>query len=434
MAAVAVGQASFVKDLQQQVENVGVRFFDFVQQDNSIRFAADAFGQLSPLVVPHIARRRANEPADGIFFHVFAHINAHKAVRGIEHIGGQQFCQVGLPHPGGSQEYERADGFVGILQPGAVAVDGPYHGFHGIVLTNDLLLEYDRHVEQTLRFRFRDAAYGHRGDHGNHFGHRVGIHLFLIGLLFRVPFVPGLAQRFNHLAFPLPQGRRLFVILLVNRLPLLHHERIQLFFHDHQFLGQLQVGNVHVRTCFVHHINGLVGQAAVGNVALGKTHAGLQRLGRIAHHVVFFVFGSDAAQDLQRIVVFGRFHDHFLETALQSTVFFNVLAVFIHGAGADALELAPCQGRFEHVGCIQRASAPPCGTCPNQGVDLVNEKDDIGILLYLGKERFHAFLELPAVFGPCHHRADVQRKDPFTLQCRGAFAVSDPVGQAFHNS
>ncbi len=268
VTSVAVGQASLVKDLQQEVENIGMCLLNFIQQHHRVRFAADAFGQLSPLVVAHIARRCPDQAAYGVFFHVFAHVNAHQVVCRVEHILGKKFGQVRFPHSCGTQEDERADGFVGVLQPGAVAVDGTNHGVYGAVLPYELLLEHFGHVQQPLGLRFGYAAYRDRGDHRYHFGDRICIDFLFVFLLDFVPLVALLAEFFFENALPLAQGSGFPVIFFVHRLALFHHDAVHLLFHSDQLFGQFQVRDVHVRTRFVHHINGLVRQAAVGDVAL----------------------------------------------------------------------------------------------------------------------------------------------------------------------
>ena len=75
-AALAVGQAAVIQYLQQDIEHVRMRFFHFIQQNHAVRFAAHLLGQIAALFVAHIARRRANQPRNAVFFHVFRHIHA----------------------------------------------------------------------------------------------------------------------------------------------------------------------------------------------------------------------------------------------------------------------------------------------------------------------------------------------------------------------
>ena len=45
---------------QQDVEDVGMCLLDFIEQDDRVGSAADAFGELAALFVSHIAWRRAD--------------------------------------------------------------------------------------------------------------------------------------------------------------------------------------------------------------------------------------------------------------------------------------------------------------------------------------------------------------------------------------
>ena len=54
-----------------------MRFFDLVKQHDRVGATAHGFGQLSALVVADISRRRADQAADGVLFHVFAHVDAN---------------------------------------------------------------------------------------------------------------------------------------------------------------------------------------------------------------------------------------------------------------------------------------------------------------------------------------------------------------------
>ena len=53
----AVGNMTFVHDLQQEVEDIGVSFFELIEQYDRVGFAAHLFGQLSAFFISHISRR-----------------------------------------------------------------------------------------------------------------------------------------------------------------------------------------------------------------------------------------------------------------------------------------------------------------------------------------------------------------------------------------
>ena len=63
-AAVPVGQAAVVEQLEEDVEHLGVRLLDLVEQDHGVRAPTDRLGQLPALLVAHVARGRTHEPAD----------------------------------------------------------------------------------------------------------------------------------------------------------------------------------------------------------------------------------------------------------------------------------------------------------------------------------------------------------------------------------
>ena len=62
--AVVVGQLAVVHHLQQDVEQVGMRLLDLIEQQHAMRVLVDRVGQQAALVEADIARRRADQPRD----------------------------------------------------------------------------------------------------------------------------------------------------------------------------------------------------------------------------------------------------------------------------------------------------------------------------------------------------------------------------------
>ena len=56
-----VGQLAVFKYLQQDVEHIRMRLLDFVEQDDGIRSALHAFGELPTLFVTDVSRRRTDQ-------------------------------------------------------------------------------------------------------------------------------------------------------------------------------------------------------------------------------------------------------------------------------------------------------------------------------------------------------------------------------------
>ena len=122
-AALAVGQAAVVEDLQERVEDVGVGLLDLVEQHDRVGAAADRLGQLAALVVADVAGRRADQARDGVPLHVLGHVDADHRVLGVEEELGERAGELGLADAGRAEEEERADRAVGVRQAGARAAD-----------------------------------------------------------------------------------------------------------------------------------------------------------------------------------------------------------------------------------------------------------------------------------------------------------------------
>ena len=116
LAALAVGQAAVVHDLQQRVPHIRVRLLDFVEEDHPVGPAAHLLGQLAALVVAHIARRGAKEAAHRVRLAVLAHVDAQQRLVVVEQEARQRLGQLGLADAGRAKEQEGADGPLRVLQ------------------------------------------------------------------------------------------------------------------------------------------------------------------------------------------------------------------------------------------------------------------------------------------------------------------------------
>src|SRR5699024_11902568 len=72
-APLAIGEASVVEDLQEQVERIRVRLLDLVEEDDRIRTPTDLLGQLTGLVVADIDGRGTDETRDRVTVSDFGH-------------------------------------------------------------------------------------------------------------------------------------------------------------------------------------------------------------------------------------------------------------------------------------------------------------------------------------------------------------------------
>ena len=106
-AALRVGQATVFEDLQQDVEHVGVRLLDLVEQQHAVRLAAHGLGELAALVVTDVTGRRTDQAADAVLLHVLGHVDADHRLGVAEQEVCERAGQLGLADTGRSEEDER---------------------------------------------------------------------------------------------------------------------------------------------------------------------------------------------------------------------------------------------------------------------------------------------------------------------------------------
>ena len=183
---------------------------------------------------------------------------------------------------------------------------------------------------------------------------------------------------------------------------------------------------------FVDQVDGLVRQEAVSDVTVRKLGGGNNRrvgnLDAVVHFVAFLQTAQNGDGRFDR-----RFFDHhLLETTLEGSVFFDVLAVFIQRGGADAVQFATRQRGLQHIPCVHGTFG---FTSANHGVDFVDEEND---LAFFGgnilKHGFQALFELTPVFSTRQQRGHIQRQHLLALEGFRHFFVDDALGQPFNNS
>jgi hypothetical protein len=107
-AALAVGEATLLEDLQQRVEHVGVGLLDLVEEHHRERLAPHGLGELAALLVADVAGGRAHQAADRVLLHVLGHVEADQRLLVAEEELGEGLGQLGLADAGGAEEDERA--------------------------------------------------------------------------------------------------------------------------------------------------------------------------------------------------------------------------------------------------------------------------------------------------------------------------------------
>jgi len=94
-----------VHHLQQDVEDVVVRFFDFVEEYDAVRVGAHRVDKESALFEPDVPRWSSDQPGDRVLLHVLAHVEADELVAEQQRKLPRQLC---LADTGRASEEEAA--------------------------------------------------------------------------------------------------------------------------------------------------------------------------------------------------------------------------------------------------------------------------------------------------------------------------------------
>ncbi len=120
------------------------------------------------------------------------------------------------------------------------------------------------------------------------------------------------------------------------------------------------------------------------------------------HFVLFF----QPTQNGNRIF-HARFTDqYFLETPLQSRIFFDILAVFIQRRRADAMQLTACQRRFEHIACVHCAFGLARA---DHSMNFIDKQNNLAFLFgQIRQHRLQALFKFTPVLGARQQRTHIQ--------------------------
>ena len=178
----------------------------------------------------------------------------------------------------------------------------------------------------------------------------------------------------------------------------------------------------------VHQVDRLVGQEAVGDVAVGKRRRRNQRRIGDPDLVVLLVFFLEPAQDRDRVLDRRLVDEDRLEAAGKRRVLFHMLAVFVERGRADAVQFAAGKRGLQQVGRIHR----PIGLAgADQRMHLVDEQDDLAVFrLHFVEHGLQPLLEFAAELGTRDQRAHVERHQLLVLERFRHVAIDDAQRQA----
>ena len=145
--------------------------------------------------------------------------------------------------------------------------------------------------------------------------------------------------------------------------------------------------------------------------------------------MVDFITLLQTAQDGDGVFHAGLADQYFLEAAFECCVFFDVLAVFVQGGRADAVQFAACQSRFQHIARIHCAVG---FARADQSMDFVDENQGVAVVFrQIVQHAFQALFKFATVFCTGNQCRQIQNQQAFVAQGFGHFAVDNTLCQAF---
>ena len=295
------------------------------------------------------------------------------------------------------------------------------------MLPDDALVELLLHAHELLRLGLGELEDGDAGPHRDDVGDLLLADRRALAGLAGLPPLLELALLVREPALLVAQRRGLLELLRLDR-GLLGAARLldlvlELPVHGR---GRHRL-DAHARRGLVDEVDGLVGQEAVGDVAVGQLRRGLERLVGDLDLVVRLVAVAQALEDLHGLLGRRLVDADLLEAALQGGVALEVLAVLVERRRADRLQLAAGERRLEDRGGVDRALG---GTRADEVVELVDEQDDVAALGDLLHHLLEALLELAAVLRAGDEGRQIQRVDLLALEQLGDVGVRDALGEA----
>ena len=178
--------------------------------------------------------------------------------------------QLGLPDARGAEEDERAGRALGVLEAGARAADGLRDGLDGGVLPDDALVELLLHAHQLLRLGLGELEDRDAGPHRDDVGDLLLADLRALAGLARAPLLLELALLVGELALLVAQVRGLLELLRLDRGLLVAPRGLDLLLEIAVHGRGRHRLDARARGGLVDQVDRLVGQEAVGDVAVGQ--------------------------------------------------------------------------------------------------------------------------------------------------------------------
>ncbi len=168
----------------------------------------------------------------------------------------------------------------------------------------------------------------------------------------------------------------------------------------------------------------------VGDVPIGEVGGRDECLIRDGDAMVRLVAVAQALQDLDGVSDRGLVDLHGLEAAFERGVLLEMLAVLVECGRADGLQFTAGEHRLEDR---RRVDGSFGRARPDEGMDLVDEQDDVAACADLLQHLLEALLEVTAVTGTGDERTEVERVELLGLERVGHVVGDDLLSEALHD-
>ena len=407
-----------------------MRLLDLVEQYDGVGVTTYALCQLSAFLISHVSWRCTDQSRGVEALSIFAHVDTDQGVTATKHKLSQFLGEIGLTHTRRSEEHEHANRMVGILQSYTVALDGLHHLLDSCILTDNRVLQFLSHTLQTDTFLLSHPLGWYTCHHRDDLSHLFGIdHLTLLTFALRPTLVEQFQLCLEH-RLTVSVASCEFEVLVSHCQLLFFFDAGNLLFLLSNLRWHLCITKMYARARLVEGVDGLIWHKAVCHIAVCQFDTCHERLVRIAHVVMLLVAVLDVMEYLQRLLVGRRLHLHLLESAFQCSVLLNRVTVFVERRGSDTLDGTTCQRRFHDVCCVHRTRSR---TSSDDGVDLVDEYDDVRVRLELLHQCLQTFLELSAILRACYDTCHIECIDTLAEEHGTRVVRVDQLCQSFYD-
>ena len=280
---------------------------------------------------------------------VLAHVDADDGILVAEDDLRQGLGELRLPHAGRAEEEEGGDGVPAVLEPRPRQSHRLAHRPDRLVLADDALVQPLLHPHEPLPLLGGQLGDGDAGLLGDDLRHVLDAHLAARGLARSVPVLQLPIVVLLALVDALLEALRLVEVLPGARVVALAPQLLQLTRLFLQGGRARRTAEPDSRGCLIDEVDGLVGQVAAGDVAVGQLGGGGDGLVGDGDLVMGLESVPEPAQDGDGLLDRRLGDQHRLESPLQRRIFFNVFLVFVQRRGAYTTKVSPGERRLQHV-------------------------------------------------------------------------------------